>query len=183
MWAVVIFAVLLPNAYGAPYPFRICRTQSHSTPRFRRGNSRAGGARYALCGKTRNCLRLLSRRGGALASDHGASQGLASLLPSLGLEDKRWLWFCACAVRTVSILAGAPLGLPLMDRLFIAIDPSLRSLNEDLATPFCFPSRWPIRSFPPLIVQTATIAIAAHLQQGRARRSLRRSSWLVLRAA
>lgn len=54
--------------------------------------------------------------------------GLASFLPVLGLEDNRWLWFCACS-GNVSILGGA-FGLPLMDRLFTAIDPSLQNLNE-----------------------------------------------------
>jgi hypothetical protein len=85
------------------------------------------------------------------------------------LEDRRWLWFCAFAL-ALAILGGA-LGLPLMDRLFTTIDPSLQSLHES-HNAFLFPSLWPIESFPPLIVQTVTIAIAALLQQGRARRIL-----------
>jgi hypothetical protein len=87
----------------------------------------------------------------------------------LGLEDRRWFWFSGCA-GTLSILGGA-LGLPLLNRLFTAIDPSLLSLHES-HNAFLFPSLWPIESFAPLIVQTVTLAIAALLQQGRARRIL-----------
>src|SRR2546430_13676816 len=36
----------------------------------------------------------------------------------------------------------------------------------------CFRPFWPAESFPPLIVQATTIAIAAHLRQGRSRRIL-----------
>lgn len=91
--------------------------------------------------------------------------GFGVFVAVLGLEDSRWLWFCACA-GTLSILGGA-LGLPLMDRLFTTIDPSLQSLHES-HNAFLFPSL-PIESFAPLIVQATTIAIAAHSRQGRGR--------------
>lgn len=58
------------------------------------------------------------------------------------------------------------LGLPFVDRLFTAIDPSLRGLHET-RSPFLFPSHWPIESFPPLLVQATTLAIAASFQKGR----------------
>ena len=89
-----------------------------------------------------------------------ALAGFGVFVAVRGLEDKRWFWFCACA-GAISMLAGAR-GLPLMDRLFTATDPSLQSLYESYNA-FLFPSLWPIESFPPLIVQTVTIAIAALL--------------------
>jgi len=64
------------------------------------------------------------------------------------------------------LIGAGGLGLPLVDRLFTAIDPSLRSLHEQ-RSPFLFPSLWPAESFPPLIVQASTLAIAAHFQHGR----------------
>jgi hypothetical protein len=53
-------------------------------------------------------------------------------------------------------------------RAFAAVDPSLKSLHES-RSPFLFPSLWPIESFPPLLVQATTIAIAAGFQKGRRR--------------
>jgi hypothetical protein len=53
-----------------------------------------------------------------------ALAGFGVFVAVRGLEDNRWFWFCACAA-ALSILGGA-LGLPLMDRLFPAIDPSLQ---------------------------------------------------------
>jgi hypothetical protein len=165
VWVVVIFAVLLPNAYGAPYPFGFAELKAIPRP-FAEALVLAGLAALAA---RREIVCLCCLGAAALLHPIMALARFGVFVAVLGLEDKRWLRFCACA-GTVSILAGA-LGLPLMDRLFTAIDPSLRSLNES-RNAFLFPSLWPIESFPPLIVETATIAIAAHLQQGRARRIL-----------
>jgi hypothetical protein len=78
-----------------------------------------------------------------------ALAGFGVFVAVRGREDRRWFWFCACA-GALSILGGA-LGLPLMDRFFTAIDPSLQSLHES-HNAFLFPSLWPIESYPPLIV-------------------------------
>jgi hypothetical protein len=95
-----------------------------------------------------------------------ALAGFAVVLAVLGWEDKRWFWFFAPAAALV-ILAGW-LGVPLLDRLFIAVDPALRSLHES-RSPFLFPSLWPLESFPPLIAEATTLVIAAYAQQGRRR--------------
>ncbi|MGH6841290.1 MAG: hypothetical protein ACREDV_04245, partial [Methylocella sp.] len=76
-----------------------------------------------------------------------------------------------CAFAGALLISAGALGVPLLDRLFTVFDPSLKNLQE-LHSPFLFPSLWPMESFPPLIVQTATIAIAAHFQEGRRRRIL-----------
>ncbi len=165
VWVVVIFAVLLPNAYGAPYPFGFAELKAIPRP-FAEAFVLAGLAALAA---RRDVVCLCCLGAAALLHPIMALAGFGVFVAVRGLQDKRWLWFCAGA-GTLSILGGA-LGLPLMDRLFTAIDPSLQSLNES-RNAFLFPSLWPIESFPPLIVQTATIAIAANLQQGRARRIL-----------
>jgi hypothetical protein len=164
VWVVVIFAVLLPNAYGAPYPFGFAELKAIPRP-FAEALVLAGLAALAA---RRDVLCLCCLGAAALLHPIMVLAGLGVFVGVLGLEDKRWFCFCAGA-GALSILGGA-LGLPLMDRLF-TVDPSLQSLNES-RNAFLFPSLWPIESFPPLIVQTATIAIAAHLQQGRARRIL-----------
>ncbi|MGB6175346.1 MAG: hypothetical protein WBF43_03160, partial [Methylocella sp.] len=164
-WVVVIFAALLPNAYGAPYPFGFAELMAVPRP-FAEAFVLAGLAALAA---RRDFVCLCCIAAAALLHPIMALAGCGVFVAVRGLEDRRWFWFCAGA-GALSILGGA-LGLPLMDRLFTAIDPSLQSLHESHDA-FLFPSLWPIESFPPLIVQTATIAIAAHLHQGRARRIL-----------
>jgi hypothetical protein len=165
VWMVVIFAALLPNAYGAPYPFGFAELIAIPRP-FAEAFVLTGLAALAT---RRDVVCLCCLVAAALLHPIMALAGFGVFVAVLGLEDRRWLWFCACA-GSLSILGGA-LGLPLLDRLFTAIDPSLLTLHES-HNAFLFPSLWPIESFAPLIVQTVTIAIAALLQQGRARRIL-----------
>jgi hypothetical protein len=165
VWAVVIFAAVLPNAYGAPYPFGFAELKAIPRP-FAEAFVLAGLA--ALTAR-RDVVCLCCLVAAALLHPIMALAGFGIFVAVRGLEDRRWLWFCTFAL-ALAILGGA-LGLPLMDRLFTAIDPSLMSLHES-HNAFLFPSLWPIESFPPLIVQTVTVAIAALLQQGRARRIL-----------
>ncbi|MGH6844100.1 MAG: hypothetical protein ACRECU_05140, partial [Methylocella sp.] len=165
VWVVVIFAVLLPNAYGAPYPFGFAELKAIPRP-FAEAFVLAGLAALAA---RRDVVCVCCLVAAALLHPIMALAGFGVLVAVLGSEDKRWFWVCVGA-GTLSILGGA-LGLPLIDRLFTVIDPNLQSLNES-RNAFLFPSLWPIESFAPLIVQTATIAIAAHLQQNRARRIL-----------
>jgi hypothetical protein len=164
-WVVVIFAVLLPNAYGAPYPFGFAELKAIPRP-FAEAFVLAGLA--ALVAR-RDVVCLCCLVAAGLLHPIMALAGFGVFIAVLGLEDKRWFWFCAWA-GALAILGGA-LGLSVMDRLFMAVDPSLRSLYES-RNAYLFPSHWPIESFPPLIVQTVTIAIAANLRHGRARRIL-----------
>jgi len=165
VWVVVIFAALLPNAYGAPYPFGFAELKAIPRP-FAEAFVLAGLAALAA---NRNVVCLCCLVAAALLHPIMALAGFGVFVAVRGWEDRRWFWFCACA--GALLILGGTLGLPLMDRLFTAIDPSLQSLHES-HNAFLFPSLWPIESFPPLIVQTVTIAIAALLQQGLARRIL-----------
>jgi hypothetical protein len=165
VWMVVIFAALLPNAYGTPYPFGFAELKAIPRP-FAEAFVLAGLAALAA---RRDVVCLCCLVAAALLHPIMALAGFGVFVSVLGLEDRRWFWFCGCA-GTLSILAGA-LGLPLLDRLFTSIDPSLLSLHES-HNAFLFPSLWPMESFAPLMVQTVTLAIAAHLQKGRAQRIL-----------
>ena len=136
---VVIFAALLPNAYGAPYPFGFAELKAIPRP-FAEAFVLAGLAALAA---RRDVVCLCCLVAAALLHPIMVLAGFGVFVAVLGLEDRRWLWFCACA-GTLSILGGA-LGLPLMDRLFTAIDPSLQSLHES-HNAFLFPSLWPIES-------------------------------------
>ena len=165
VWAVVIFAALLPVSYGAPYPFGFAELLAIPRPF---AEALVLGGLAALAAR-RDAISLCCLMAAALLHPLMALAGFGVFLAVLGLEDKRWFLYCALAGALV-ILGGA-LGLPMLDRLFTAIDPSLRNFHE-LRSPFLFPSHWPIESFPPLIVQAMTIAIAAHFHQGRGRRIL-----------
>ena len=165
VWVVVIFAALLPNAYGAPYPFGFAELKAIPRP-FAEALVLAGLAALAA---RRDVVCLCCLVAAALLHPIMAVAGFGVFVAIRGLEDNRWFWFCACA-GVLSILGGA-LGLPLMDRLFTAIDPNLQSLHKS-RNAYLFPSLWPIESFPPLIVQATTIAIAAQSRQGRGRRIL-----------
>ena len=165
VWAVVIFAALLPVSYGAPYPFGFAELLAIPRP-FAEALVLAGLAALAA---RRDAVSLCCLMAAALLHPLMALAGFEVFLAVLGFEDRRWFLFCALAGALV-ILGGA-LGMPMLDRLFTAIDPSLRGFHE-LRSPFLFPSHWPMKSSPPLIVQATTIAIAAHFQQGRGRRIL-----------
>ena len=153
---------LLPNAYGAPYPLGFAELNAIPRP-FAEALVLAGLAAFAA---NRAGIALMFIAAAALLHPIMALADCAAVLAVLGWEDKRWFWLFALG-GALSLLAGW-LGVPLLDRLFIAVDPALKSLHES-RSPFLFPSQWPAESFPPLIVQAATLAIAAHAQQGRHR--------------
>ena len=141
VWAVVIFAALLPVSYGAPYPFGFAELLAIPRP-FAEALVLAGLAALAA---RRDAVSLCCLMAAALLHPLMALAGFGVFLAVLGFEDRRWFLFCALAGALV-ILGGA-LGMPMLDRLFTAIDPSLRGFHE-LRSPFLFPSHWPIEIFP-----------------------------------
>ncbi|MCI0736011.1 MAG: hypothetical protein L0Y50_07030 [Beijerinckiaceae bacterium] len=165
VWAVLIFAALLPVSYGAPYPFRIAELIAIPRP-FAEALVLAGLAALAA---RRNVLSLLYLIVAALIHPIMALAGFGVFLAITGFEDKRLLLLCAAA--GVLVILGGAFGLPLASRLFTPADPALKSLLM-LRSPFLFPALWPGESFPPLAVEATVIAIAAHLQHGRAREIL-----------
>ena len=162
VWVAVIFAVLLPNTYGAPYPLGFAELIAIPRP----FTEALVFAALAALAESRDGIAKLFIVAAALLHPIMAMAGLAVWASVRCMEEKRWVWFCAISGAAL-IIAGA-LGLPLADRLFMTIEPSLRSLHEQ-RSPFLFPSLWPMESFTPLIVQVATLVIAAHFQHGRRR--------------
>ncbi len=140
VWAVVIFAALLPVSYGAPYPFGFAELLAIPRP-FAEALVLAGLAALAA---RRDAVSLCCLMAAALLHPLMALAGFGVFLAVLGLEDKRWFLFCALA-GALLILGGA-LGLPMLNRLFTAIDPSLRGFHES-RSPFLFP-RLANRIFP-----------------------------------
>lgn len=165
VWVTAVFAALLPNAYGAPYPFGFAELSAIPRPF---AEALVLAALAALAAR-RDSVAIVFMAAAVLVHPIMAMAGLAVLALVLSMEDKRWFWLCALA-GAVLILAGAT-GVPFVNRLFVVIDPSLKSLHEQRSS-FLFPSLWPAESFPSLIVQAAAIVIAAHLQRGRRRRIL-----------
>lgn len=162
VWVALIFAALLPASYGAPYPFSFAEPLAIPRP-LAEAFVLAGIAELA---RARIGLSLGCLIAAGLMHPLMALPGISIFLIVLGAERKPLLFLYAsvCAV----LLAGGELGLPVLDRLYVAADPSLRSLYES-RSPFLFPTRWPVESFPPLIVQAATIALAAHFAERRFR--------------
>jgi hypothetical protein len=162
VWAVLIFTALLPASYGAPYTFGFAEPFAVPRP-FSEALVLASLAALA-CG--RNGVSLCGLIAASLMHPVMSLPGFAVYLVVLGVEDKRWFFFATLGL--VVLIIGGAAGLPILDRLFTPVDPAFRGLFES-RSPFLFPSLWPSESFCSLLVQTATIAIAAHLQQGRVR--------------
>jgi hypothetical protein len=162
VWVAVIFSVLLPNNYGAPYPLGFAELIAVPRP----FTEALVFASLAALATKRDGVSLLFIVAAALLHPIMAMVGMAVWASVRCMEDKRWIW--CCAIGGALLVGAGSVGLPLVDRLFTAIDPSLRGLHET-RSPFLFPSHWPIESFPPLLVQATTLAIAASFEKGRHR--------------
>ncbi|HXW71339.1 MAG TPA: hypothetical protein VEK34_07865 [Methylocella sp.] len=165
IWVAALFTILLPNTYGAPYPLGFAELIAVPRPF---AEALVFAALAALVAK-RDVVSLASIAAAALLHPIMAVAGFVVWASVRCLEDKRWIF--AGAIGGVLLITAAMLGLPLAGRLFVAIDPLLRNLHE-IRSPFLFPSLWPVESFPALVVQGTTLAIAAHLQHGRRRAML-----------
>lgn len=164
-WVAVIFAALLPSTYGAPYPFGFAELIAIPRPF---AETLVFSSLAALAARRDAlCVSLLFLA--AVLHPIMALAGVGVFLAVRGVEDKRWFVVGGVGIALLAIAAVS--GLPVSRRLYTIADPSLRSLYER-RSPFLFTSHWPVESFPPLLVQTVTIAIAAHISHGRARRIL-----------
>jgi len=168
-WVILVFAVMLPTGYGAFDVFNYA--EPIAAPRI---FAEAGViAAIALICRRKMAWALLPI--GAAALFHPIMA-----LPGLGL----WAWFLffdpttrvaplwvgvACAGAAVAgLVAGAALGLPLLDRLLVVIDPAYREILL-ARTLDLFPSAWPAADWSRLFVQAATLAIGASVVRGSVR--------------
>ncbi len=164
VWVLLIFTAVLPASYGAPYtlgfaePLAIPRPFSEAFVLVSFAALARGHSGLSIC-----CL-----IAAGIIHPIMALPGLGVFVIVRGVENRRWFFIGILGL--AALFLGGAYGLPIVDRLFAHTDPSLRSLLYEARSFFLFPSRWSIESFSPPIVQAATIAIAAHLQQGRIRR-------------
>jgi hypothetical protein len=78
----------------------------------------------------------------------------------------------------IGVIAGLA-GVPLFNRLFVQIDTEWLDLLYRL-NPYLFPTHWGLNDFAPLVAQSATIAIAAHLLLGTSRKLFISCLWVGL---
>jgi hypothetical protein len=93
-----------------------------------------------------------------------ALAGWAVLAIVLCVEDRRWLIAAGLAV-AAAIVAGV-LGLPLFDRLVRLMDPDLKALAQSRSS-LLFPTHWSLASYAPIVLQSATIVVAASFFESR----------------
>jgi len=96
-----------------------------------------------------------------------AFAGLASGLVYLCLQDRRWIFvFIASGI---ACAGGALLGLPVLDRLAVRIDPHWLAILRG-PTDSLFPTLWPVDAWMLKTLQAATVAIGAIVAKGAERR-------------
>jgi hypothetical protein len=165
-WVILLFVTVLPTGYGSFDVFFYA--EPFAAPRL---FAEAGIiAALALICQRRMAWALLPIAAAALFHPIMA-------LPGLGI----WAWFlffapetrafplwagvvCA-AVAVTGLFAGAALGLPLVDRLLVSVDPAYREILL-ARTLDLFPSAWPLADWARLFVQAATLSIAASILRG-----------------
>ena len=168
-WVILAFVVVLPTGYGGFGVFNYA--EPFATPRI---FAEAGVLlAFALMCRARMAWALLPP---------GAALALHPImaLPGLGV----WAWFVfadpktrvfppavglACAGLGVTLLlVAAALQVPLAERLFIGIDPDFRAVLTTRVSGL-FLSLWPLADWSHLVVQGATLAVAAGIVAGRVR--------------
>lgn len=96
-----------------------------------------------------------------------ALAGVGTIFLILGIDDRRWL--VAGAAGVLLCIAGALLGAPLLDRLTTPIDPQWLAMLRG-PDDYLFPTTWPQRAWLLFAARAATVALAAVVAQGVARR-------------
>ncbi len=97
-----------------------------------------------------------------------ALTGVATAFAYLCFENKRWLWLAA--IGAAFGVAGALLGVPMLNRLTQRIDPQWLELLHNRDT--LFVTQWPATVWWSKIVEASTVAIAIHLTMNPVRRLL-----------
>jgi hypothetical protein len=96
-----------------------------------------------------------------------ASAGIATIVVYCGAVDRRWL--VAGAGAGIFCVGAALLGVPVFERLATPIDPQWLAMLHG-PDDYLFPTSWPERAWSLLVVRGATVALAAIVSQGAARR-------------
>jgi hypothetical protein len=157
---VLIFVAVLPTFYGAILRFGYSEIQSVPRPF---AEAFVFCALAALASR-RTLLSAALLLPATLLHPIMALAGWAVLAIVLCVEDRRWLIAAGLAV-AAAIVAGL-LGLPLFDRLVRLMDPDLKALAQSRSS-LLFPTHWSLASYAPIVLQSATIAVAASFFEGR----------------
>ncbi|MGP0061400.1 MAG: hypothetical protein ACLPID_19175 [Beijerinckiaceae bacterium] len=165
IWVVIVFVAVLPVNYGAPQRFGFSEIIAVPRP-MAEALVLLALAAFAY-GRTYLTFAILAAA--TLIHPLMALAGWTAVGLALCLEDRRW-WIAAGAGTSI-VISAAILGVPLVDRLVLAIAPDIKAFAAS-RSPLLFPTHWPIEFLGPIIAQIATIAVAASLFQGRQRRLL-----------
>jgi|GEM_PF-253798 len=167
--AIMLFVVVLPASYGGFHVFQYA--EAMATPRL---FSEAGVLlAFALLCQGRKYWALLPLVIAALLHPIMA-------LPALGV----WAWLVLfdpeervvplkaglviAGIGAAAVLLAAAFQGPLVERLFVAVAPGLSEILS-ARTPDLFPAQWPVQDWSRVVVQMATLAIAARIVEGRVR--------------
>jgi hypothetical protein len=165
IWIIVAIVALLPTQYGSPQHFLFSEMMATPRPTAEALVLLALGA--CACGRTvLACAALIAA---TLVHPLMSLAGWTAICLVLCREDRRWM--IAVAALTSFAIIAAILGVPLFDRLVVAMDPQVKALVED-RSPWLFPTLWPLTFVGTIAAQMATIAIAARLFEGRRRHVL-----------
>jgi hypothetical protein len=163
LWLVLVFVCVLPHGYGN-HMFVPAETMAVPRP----FAEAAVLASFAALIAGRRLLAVAFVLLGFIVHPIMGLPGVA-VIAAMHLRDRRVVAAGAVLVLVCTIAGLA--GLPVFDRLFIRIDAEWLDLLYKL-DPYLFPTHWHLNDFSPLVVQAATIAIAANLLLGTARKLL-----------
>jgi hypothetical protein len=161
LWMVLAFVCVLPHGYGN---HMFVPAETLAVPRPFAEAAVLGAFAMVLAGRPRLAFGLALL--GFALHPLMALPGLA-VLAAVYLRDRRFV--VAGLVLAASCAIAGLAGVPLLDRLFVWIDAEWLDLLFKL-DPYLFPTHWSLGDFSPLVVQAATIVIAASLLLGAARR-------------
>jgi hypothetical protein len=159
---VVICVAVLPTFYGAIWHFGYSEIQSVPRPF---AEALVLGALAALAARRS----LLSAALLLLATALHPLMALAGwgvFAVVFCIEDRRWRLLALLAL--AGGLAAAALGVPLFDRLLRVMAPDLKALAQSRSG-LLFPTRWSLASYAPIVLQAASLVIAAGFFAGRPR--------------
>lgn len=165
IWLIALVAMLTPSAYGPYNLLRYAEALAEPRPFSEALTILALGA--ILAGRKWIASALLV----CAAALHPimALAGMAAFSIYLCLEDRRWL--AAAAALAAAIAIAAAYGAPVVERLFVTIDPAWLSILL-ARNSYLFPHAWPVSAWSFAALQASTVAFAAALAPPRLRRLL-----------
>jgi hypothetical protein len=161
LWMMLAFVCVLPHSYGN-HLLVTAETLAVSRP-FAEAAALAGFA-MLIAGRPLFALALTLL---AFVMHPLVALPCLFVIAAVHLRDRRVI-LALLAVASFVPIAGW-IGVPLFDRIFVHVDAEWFDLLYQL-NPYLFPSHWSLAAFGPLATEAATIAIAASLLLGAARR-------------